>query len=104
MRKIYRAKHEVLLECLEDLREDFQVSGENAGLHLLLTARNGMDERELIQRAAQRGVRVYGLSESMVEDAPDSAAVLLGFGGLSEEGIQQGTAMLRKAWQTGEGR
>ena len=35
---------------------------------------------------------------------PDSAAVLLGFGGLSEEGIQQGTAMLRKAWQTGEGR
>ena len=99
MRKIYRAKHEVLLECLGDLREDFQVSGENAGLHLLLTARNGMDERELIQRAAQRGVRVYGLSESMVEEAPDSRTVLLGFGGLDERQIREGVALLREAWK-----
>ena len=104
MRKLYRGKHEMLLECLQPLRKDFIVSGENAGLHLLLTSKRGIPERTLIERAASLGVRVYGLSESMVEDAPDSAAVLLGFGGLSEEGIQQGTAMLRKAWQTGEGR
>ncbi len=99
MRKIYRAKHEVLLECLGDLREDFQVSGENAGLHLLLTAKNGMDERELIQRAAQRGVRVYGLSESMVEEAPDSRTVLLGFGGLGDKEIRDGVARLKEVWK-----
>lgn len=99
MRKIYRAKHDLLLECLADMRDVFRVSGENAGLHLLLTAKAGMGEGELVRRAAERGVRVYGLSESMVEEAPDSRTVLLGFGGLDEGQIREGTALLREAWK-----
>ena len=99
MRKIYRAKHDLLLDCLGDMGASFEVSGENAGLHLLLTARNGMGERELVRRAADRGVRVYGLSESMVEEAPDSRTVLLGFGGLGEAKIREGMALLREAWK-----
>ncbi len=99
MRKIYRAKHELLLECLGDMRETFQIAGENAGLHLLLTAKDPIGERELVQRAAQCGVRVYGLSESMVEEAPDSRTVLLGFGGLGEQKIREGVTLLRQAWQ-----
>ena len=99
MRKIYRAKHDLLLECLADMRDAFRVSGENAGLHLLLTAKGGMGEGELVRRAAERGVRVYGLSESMVEEAPDSRTVLLGFGGLDERQIREGVALLREAWK-----
>lgn len=98
MRKIYRAKHELLLDCLGPLRKEFAISGENAGLHILLTSREGIAEAELVQSAAERGVRVYGLSESMVEDAPDSATVLLGFGGLTGEKIQAGVGALREAW------
>ncbi len=98
MRKIYRAKHELLLECLQSMREEFAVSGENAGLHMLLTSKAGIPERTLVQRAAEQGVKVYGLSESMVEDAPDSAAVLLGFGGLSGGEIAEGVKRLKKAW------
>ena len=99
MRKIYRAKHDLLLECLADMRDAFRVSGENAGLHLLLTAKGGMGEGELVRRGAERGVRVYGLSESMVEEAPDSRTVLLGFGGLDERQIREGVALLREAWK-----
>lgn len=98
MRKIYRAKHDLLLECLEGLGESFAVSGENAGLHLLLTSKAGIGERELIARAARRQVRVYGLSESMVEEFPQSATVLMGFGALSQEDIRGGMALLREAW------
>lgn len=98
MRKLYRAKHELLLECLQPLRDRFVISGENAGLHLLLNSRCGAAERELVQAAAFRQVRVYGLSESMVEDASHSTAVLLGFGGLSEEKIREGAELLRKVW------
>ena len=101
MRKIYRAKHDLLLECLADMGEEFRVSGENAGLHLLLTAENGLSERELVQRGADRGVRVYGLSESMVEEAPDSRTVLLGFGGVSTDGIRKGLGLLKEAWKGG---
>lgn len=98
MRKIYRAKHELLLECLKPLRKKFAVSGENAGLHLLLTSKQGAKEAELIQQAAAVGVRVYGLSECMVEDAPDSTTVLVGFGGLADEEIVKGVELLKKAW------
>ena len=58
-----------------------------------------MGEGELVRRAAERGVRVYGLSESMVEEAPDSRTVLLGFGGLDERQIREGVALLREAWK-----
>lgn len=98
MRKIYRAKHELLLERLQPMREEFAVSGENAGLHLLLTSKGGIAEEALVRMAAEHRVRVYGLSESMVEDAPDCATVLLGFGGLSAEEIAEGVERLRKAW------
>ncbi len=98
MRKIYRGKHELLLECLKPLRGQFAVSGENAGLHLLLTSKRGMPEAELMERARKEGVRVYGLSESMVEDNPDSTTVLLGFGGLTDNRIIEGTDALKRAW------
>ena len=98
MRKIYRGKHELLLECLQPLKEGFSVSGENAGLHLVLTSRRGGSEAELVEKALKKRVKVYGLSESMMEEAPGSAAVLLGFGGLSEEGIREGVRLLEKAW------
>jgi len=98
MRKIYRGKHELLLECLKPLRKKYTVSGENAGLHLLLTSKEGVKEADLIQQAADVGVRVYGLSECMVEDAPDSTTILVGFGGLSDEDIVQGVELLKKVW------
>lgn len=97
MRKIYRAKHELLLECLQPLKKEFTLSGENAGLHLLLTSKAGISDRELVRKAAEEGVRVYGLSESMMEEA-HSATVLLGFGGLSGEEIRTGVEILKKVW------
>lgn len=97
MRKLYRAKHELLLECLQPLRKEFRLSGENAGLHLLLTSEKGISDKELVRRAEKEGVRVYGLSESMMEEA-HSATVLLGFGGLTGEEIRKGMDILKKAW------
>lgn len=98
MRKIYRGKHELLLECLRPFEKKFIVSGEHAGLHLLLTARGNITERELVQKAAAAGVKVYGLSDSMVEAAEDRSTVLLGFGGLKDTEIAEGCERLAKAW------
>lgn len=98
MRKIYRAKHELLLESLKAFEGRFSISGENAGLHLLLTDKKEMAEKELILAAAAQGVRVYGLSESLVKADRKSATVLLGFGGLSMPQITEGTERLKRAW------
>ena len=98
MRKIYRAKHELLLELLVPFQKKFIVSGENAGLHLLLTARTAADEETLVRLAGEQGVRVYGLSEDMAKEPAGKASVLLGFGGLDAEQIREGVERLKTAW------
>lgn len=98
MRKVYRAKHELLLDCLKPFMNDFVISGENAGLHLVLTAKGKQTEEELIKKAAGRQVKVYGLSDSLVSATPGNASVLLGFGGLNSEEIIEGTNILKEVW------
>lgn len=103
MRKIYRAKHELLLEELRPFRTRFRITGENAGLHLVLTAKGkNLSETELVKAAAAAGVRVYGMSEGMEggenHGPREAAAVLLGFGALSHEQIREGVARLREVW------
>lgn len=104
MRKTYRAKHELLLECLRPFHSEFTVSGENAGLHLLLTDKRSLSEEELVRRAWDKGVKVYGISGSMRDMETDRGrnrkpgTVLLGFGNLSREQIEEGVRRLQEAW------
>ncbi len=100
MRKYYKEKHDLMLEELADFAKDFTVTGENAGLHLLLTGRRGQTEESLTAAARTKGVRVYGLSENMVGSAGGypGHTVLLGYGGLELEEIKKGLTLLRQAW------
>jgi len=98
MRKIYRTKQELLLQCLEPFRNSYTISGENTGLHLILTAKGDITEEELLERAERESVKVCGLSESMVEESDRKATILIGFGGLTQEQIVEGTKRLQKAW------
>lgn len=100
MRKIYREKHDLLLGELKTIEGDFRISGENAGLHLLLRSKKGCNEKELVEAAALAGVRVYGLSESCVgEPAPDNSTVILGYAALGKEQIIEGMKLLKMAWK-----
>ena len=98
MRKIYRGKHDLLLECLKPFEQDFSISGEHAGLHLLLTAKKEGKEKTFLRAAAAKGVKVYGLSDSLVASAPGKATILLGFGGLKSQEIIEGVDLLKSAW------
>lgn len=102
MRKVYRVKHDLLLGELKELEGDFAVSGENAGLHLLLLDKRGRSEAELAQAAAEAGVKVYRLGAFSMEQeerqgAP--AAMILGYGGMTQEQMREGIARLKKAWR-----
>ena len=103
MRKVYKEKHDLLLEELRPLMKDFSISGENAGLHVLLTDKKGRSEEWLVSRAEKAGVRVYGISEAMVGNAQrtgERATILLGFGGLTKEEISLGIGLLKEAWKS----
>lgn len=101
IRKIYKGKHDYMLEQLKPFGHRFKVSGENAGLHILLTDKRKEDETVLLQKAAQEGVRVYGLAEGQMGNLSMqclAGTVILGYGGLSKEEIKEGLKRLEKAW------
>lgn len=102
VRKQYREKHDRMLEQLKPFLKDFDLSGENAGLHMLLTSKGRVSEEDLIHLAAEQGVKVYGLSDAYIQGEKQtnrqSCTVILGYGSLSHEQIEEGLAHLQKAW------
>ena len=77
-----------------------KISGEHAGVHLLLTFHNGMSEEELIQRAEAEDIRVYGLSDYCIQEKYEgNATILLGYANLSEEQIREAVQILNCCWE-----
>lgn len=101
MRKVYRDKHDKLLALLKPFEKRFIIGGEWAGLHLLLTAKEDVTEQELINRAAQVGVKVFGMSDNLVEEKKlytQKATILLGYAALSDREMEKGIEQLKKVW------
>lgn len=100
MKKIYQKKHDILLQTIHHvMKEHVQVTGQNAGLHVVMKVNSGKTTDNLVHIAEQSGVRVYSTSNKWMngqnEDIP---LILLGFGGLSITEIQEGIERLHKAW------
>lgn len=104
MRAVYKAKHEVLLAGLKPFESQFMIRGEYAGLHVLLTDRKGRTEEELIKKAEEAGVKVYGMSGYFIHEEHNTypPTVVLGFANLSEEEIRRGLHLLGQAWSVSE--
>ncbi len=120
MRAVYKSRHDALLEELREFHGICRISGENAGVHILLTFQNGMTEQEAAARAAKEGVRVYGLSRYYVgadaaaqedgsgsgwqtaaaekDGARQSRTVILGYANVAETEIREAAKCLKKAW------
>lgn len=99
MRALYRSRHDVLLECLRPLLTKADISGENAGVHLLLTFKNGENETDLIDAAAKQNIKVYGLSEYYTKtEKPKETTILLGYANMSEERIRTAAGILNEVW------
>lgn len=101
MRALYKSRHDTLLAALKNWNAGFSISGENAGVHLLLHFHDGRGEEELIRLAASKGIKVYGLSEYYVDERKKSreAVILLGYANLSEEKIKEAVGLLKEAWK-----
>ena len=104
-RALYKNRHDVLISSLRKMKEILEISGENAGVHLLLHFKTDDSEKDLIEKAAKQGVRVYGLSEYYVkdheagEDSLRKAVILLGYANLNEEKIRAAVQLLCEAWK-----
>ena len=99
-RALYKSRHDVLIEGLRPMMDICKISGEHAGVHLLLTFHNGMSEEGLIQRAEAEDIRVYGLSDYCIQEKYEgNATILLGYANLSEEQIREAVQILNCCWK-----
>lgn len=104
MRTIYKAKHDILLRELKASHLPFQITGDSAGLHLLLQfgdiVLNAAEiERELVQKAGKQGVKVYALSDYYIKEIKRRPTILIGFARLKEQEIAEGVKRLIAAWR-----
>ncbi len=74
-----------------------RVSGQEAGLHFLLTV-PALTEADLVGRAQQAGIQLRGLSEYALKAKVQPSTVVMGFAGLRDSELEQAVAALRDAW------
>lgn len=107
MRTLYRRKRDLFVQSLSPYRKKLQISGTDAGLHLLCHVKNGMTEDELVRNAKNAATKVYGISAyylldksagTAVQSSAPESTVLLGYASLSDDQIIQGVYALAKAW------
>ena len=100
MRALYKNRHDILMAGLKPLLTRCSISGEHAGVHLLLTFPSGEKEKELIRQAEEKEIRVYGLSEYDIDEQKNAkATILLGYANMSEEAIRDASNILCEIWK-----
>lgn len=101
MRGVYRSRHDFLLGELKKRKWVYSVSGDKAGLHLLVRVKSVLTEREICELARKAGVKVSGITEYCLDESGDMVQevepiLLLGYGRLSETEILKGLDILEQ--------
>lgn len=104
LRKEYGRHRQILVTAIkEHLGDSVTFAAEPAGLHVMLYLHDGLNEQQLVTRAAGEGVRVYaGAPYHLQKPAPPS--ILLGFSGLAPEQIEEGVRRLGRALSGARGK
>lgn len=99
MRKIYRKKHDKLISVLANDYPTVQVSGDVAGMHILIQVPHHETEYALQQLAAQNAVSILPISNYLLEPVDyEQPTFLLGFGGIPLEQIETYIHKLMEIW------
>lgn len=101
VRNLYKVKHDCLIEKLQKskLMKNIIIRSNNAGMHFLLQYKGKLDEKEMIEKAAKKGIKLSGLSEFYGEkkNIPPST-VVIGFAKIDENKVAELVKKLEKAW------
>ena len=99
MRALYKGRHDTMLNSLKPLLSYCKIFGENAGVHLLLTFPEGIKEDVLIQKAEEKGIKVYGISAYDIRsEEKGEPIILLGYANMSEDEIKKAIGILIETW------
>jgi GntR family transcriptional regulator/MocR family aminotransferase len=101
MRSIYERRQDVLHTILKrDFSDVLQVLPSSAGLHVAAVATDASRARmdEVVERAWERNVAVQPLAP-FSHDVPPRAGILLGFGQIATDDLEEGLRRLRLCFE-----
>jgi GntR family transcriptional regulator/MocR family aminotransferase len=98
LRRRNTARREALLEAIDRyLGDRVEITGADAGAHVVLWPREPISEAAAISRAASRGVGVYGISHCFLK-RPSRPGLMLGYAALNETQIREGIRLLSQTF------
>lgn len=98
MRILYAQRRQILTQALaEQLEDQVTVMGDNAGLNMMVQFHTRLSNEEIIDRAAQREVKLHSIQKCCVK-AESRGKFLLGYADLTPEKIQEGVSRLAKVF------
>ena len=93
MRRLYRARHDALMDAAEALPASIEVKPTTSGFHTLAELAPAVDQLAVTQQAESRGVVLAPLSRYCLEPIRQNG-VVLGFGSTGPDEIRAGTNTL----------
>ena len=94
LRRRNTERRAVLLKSIrQHLGDRVEVTGESAGAHVVLWPKGKIKEDDVIARAAERGVRVYGIAHCFLT-RPSRPGLMLGYARMTEHEIREGVRLL----------
>lgn len=94
LRRRNSARRAALLDAIHRyLGDRVQITGDGASAQMVLWPQKRVSEKEIVARAAERGVGIYGISHCYLKH-PSPPGFLLGYARLNEREIREGIRLL----------
>jgi GntR family transcriptional regulator / MocR family aminotransferase len=97
MKRIYKQRREALVVSLKKHFHDCEILGHAAGMHLVVELPTVEIGKELIQWIQKHGVLIYSVDHYALVKNTHPNKVVLGYGSLSVETIEEGVRRLKEA-------
>ncbi len=98
MKKYYKNNRDFLIQCLHTtFSNKIKILGYSTGLHLVVEMQNIHFSSALLEKIEQFGVKVYPVEDHSISKGKHNNQIILGFGHLKKDEIQEGITRLFRA-------
>lgn len=98
VKKVYKQRRDICIQCLQTtFSNEITIRGHSTGLHLIAEFKNVQFTKDLLESFYEFGVEIYPVEDHTIVKGNYDHCVILGFGHLTIEEIEEGVARLGKA-------
>ncbi|KOS63203.1 PLP-dependent aminotransferase family protein [Lysinibacillus agricola] len=98
MKKYYKRNRDFLIQCLQTtFSNKVKILGYSTGMHLIAELEDIHFSKELLLKIEQFGVKVYPVEEHSIEKGKYNNRIILGYGHLKKNEIEEGVTRLFQA-------